>query len=100
LDEKRQERWFQKWESWAKDDPKGRIKVGEWKETLNFLRSYNGILYNRELEEIGPYRNEIVSHICHSISPDIKWYNAHIQGKSNIYKVRYTFNDQSHHFEV
>jgi hypothetical protein len=92
LDEKRQKRWFQMWKNWAKDDPKERIKVDEWKEALDLLRSYNGISYARELQEIVPYRNEIVSHICGSISPDIKWYDSHVQGKSNICKVRSIHN--------
>jgi hypothetical protein len=62
LDKKRQEVWLQMWERWAKDDPKERIKVDEWKEALDLLRSYNGISYNRELQEIVAYRNEIVSY--------------------------------------
>jgi hypothetical protein len=99
LDEKRQKRWFQKWESWAKDDTKERIKVGEWKEALNFLRSYNGISYNQELQEIVPFRNDIVSYICGSISPDIKWCDSHIQGKPNLCKVRYVCNVLSHPFK-
>jgi hypothetical protein len=92
LDEKRQKRWFQEWKKWAKDDPKKQINVGEWKEALELLRSYNGISYNRELQEIVPYQNDIVSHICDLISPDIKWYDSHVQGKSNICTVRYIHN--------
>jgi hypothetical protein len=98
LDEKRQRRWFQKWESWAKDDPKERIKVGEWKEALNLLKSYNGILYNQELQDILSYQNNIVSNICGSIVPDIKWNDSHIQGKSNILKVRNIYNVLLHCF--
>jgi hypothetical protein len=32
------------WKTWAKDDPKENIKVGEWQEALDFLRSYIDIL--------------------------------------------------------
>jgi hypothetical protein len=100
LNEKRQERWVQMWEKWAKDDPNERIKVDEWKEALDLLRSYNGISYNRELQEIVPYQNEIVSHICGLISPDIKWHDSHVQGKSNICKVRYIYNVSFHPFKL
>jgi hypothetical protein len=89
LDEKRQERWFQMWETWAKVDLKDRIKVGEWMDALDMLRSYNGISYNRELQEIVIYRNDVVSHICNLILPDIKWYDSHVQGKVNICKVQH-----------
>ena len=86
-DERRQERWFEEWETWAKEDPKERIKVGEWKDALELLRPFNGISYNRELQEIVAYRNDIVSHICSSVVPDIKWCDLHVQGKSRICEV-------------
>jgi hypothetical protein len=70
------------WKKWAKADPKGRIKFGEWKEALELLRSYNGI----------------VSHICDLISPDMKWDDSHVQGKSNFWKVGYIHNVLLHVF--
>jgi hypothetical protein len=86
------------WKKWAKADPKGRIKFGEWKEALELLRSYNGIVYNQELQEIVPYRDEIVSHICDLISPDMKWDDSHVKGKSNFWKVGYIHNVLLHVF--
>jgi hypothetical protein len=86
-EERRRERWYAQWESFASDYAQGRIKVDEWKDALSELGSFNGISYNRELKEIVAYENVIVSSICHSIQPDIKWDDSHVQGKSNICEV-------------
>jgi hypothetical protein len=61
--------------------------VDEWKDALSELGSFNGEPYNRELKDIVAYENAIVSSICCSIPPDIKWDDSHIQGKSNICEV-------------
>jgi len=86
-DEALQKKWFENWEKLAKDDPKKRIVVSDWKYALDVLRSFNGLEYNKQLKEIVAYEDEIVSHVCKSIVPDLKWDDSHVQGKSNICKV-------------
>jgi hypothetical protein len=86
-EDRRRERWYVEWESFAEDDAQGRIKVEEWKDALNKLGSFNGISYNWELKEIVAYENAIVSSICDSIQPYIKWDDSHVQGKLNICEV-------------
>jgi hypothetical protein len=86
-EKERREKWYVQWESFAEDDAQGRIKVDEWKDALSELGSFNGTPYNRELKDIVAYENTIVSSICHSIQPDIKWDDSHVQGKSNICEV-------------
>jgi hypothetical protein len=86
-EEERREKWYVQWESFVEDDVQGQIKMDEWKDALRELGSFNGISYNWELKEIVAYENDIVSNICHSIHPDIKWDDSHVQGKSNICEV-------------
>jgi hypothetical protein len=89
----RRERWFEKWETLAKGDAQGRIKVNEWKDALNELGSFNGIEYDQKSKEILAYRDHVVYNICFSIIPNIKWDDSFVQGKSNIWKVlSYIFN--------
>jgi len=80
--EKRWQRWLKKWEIFAKDD--GRIKVEDWKIALDELTKFNGLPYNRELKPaIVAYENEIVSHICRLVLPNIKWDASHVQGNAH-----------------
>ena len=82
---KLQEKWFTAWETMAKVDD--RIKVGEWKESLKWLASSNGLEYNRRSKEVVDYRKEIVSSICKAIPADIKYDEYHVQGRSKLCQV-------------
>jgi len=79
-----QKKWFKKWKTFVEVDPKKRINVSEWKYAFNVLRSFNGLLYDRNLKEVVAYEEKIVSHVCKSIALDIKWDDLHAQGKSSI----------------
>jgi len=54
---------------------------------LDLLGPFNGVVYDRVGKEITAYIREIVSAVCKSIVPDIKWDDSHVQGKSSICKV-------------
>jgi hypothetical protein len=83
----RRRKWLRQWETLAKEDQKKRIVVNEWKSALEILGSFNGLDYDRVLKEITAYEMKIVSVVCESIVPDIKWDDSHVQGKSRICKV-------------
>ncbi|KAG0568920.1 hypothetical protein KC19_6G051900 [Ceratodon purpureus] len=70
-DQKRQEGWFRKWAEWAEEDPVMRINSAEWKEALKEVKAFNGMQFHQE----------------QLISPDVKRYDAHVQGGSNIVEV-------------
>ena len=82
---KLQEKWFEKWETMAKVDD--RIKVGEWKDSLKWLGSSNGFVYDRSSKEVVAYRKEIVSSICKAIPPYIQYDESHVQGRSRLCQV-------------
>lgn len=86
-DEALQKKWFESWKKMAKDDPKERIVVSDWKDALDVLRSFNGLEYNKQMKEIVAYEDKIVTHVCKSIVPDLKWDDSHVQGKSSICKA-------------
>jgi len=46
----------------AKADPKKRIIVSDWKYAFNVLKSFNGLLYDKNLKEIVAYKEKIVLH--------------------------------------
>ena len=87
VDERNQGRWFNQWEIFSKNDAKGRIKVKEWQDALHDLTKFNGILYDREVQEIEAYENKVVSAVCKLVPPDKKWDDSHVQGKVGILKV-------------
>jgi len=86
-DESTLKKWFQKWEALAKVDSNNQIVVSDWKYALNVLKSFNGVEYNKQMKEIVAYEDEIVTHVCKSIVPNMKWDDSHVQGKSSICKV-------------
>jgi len=74
--------------TFAKDDPiERRIKLEDWNFAVDELTKFNGLPYDRELKEIVAYENEIVSHICTLVLPDIKWHDSHVHG--NVHEVWY-----------
>lgn len=81
----RQEGWFHEWERWAKGD--ARIKPLEYKYALKVLQSFNGIEFNPEMRDISIYQRDVVASICTIISPDVKWDDFHVQGRSNLCEV-------------
>jgi hypothetical protein len=84
-DGRRQKKWFKKWETMAKDDK--RIEVVEWKESIRWFGGFNGLVYDRDSNEVVAYRKEIVSSICKSIPSDIKYDESHVQGRSKLCQV-------------
>lgn len=54
-DEKRQERWMERWEKFAMDNLVGRILVSDWKYELNELTKFNGLPNDRQSKEIVAY---------------------------------------------
>ena len=81
----RQKKWFTKWEEMAKADD--RIKVDEWKESLERLRPFNGLVYDRNSKEAVAYRKEIVSNICEAIPSSNRYDESHVQGRSKLCQV-------------
>ena len=84
-DSDRQEKWFKKWETMAKDDK--RIDMDEWKESLKWFGGFNGLVYDRHSKEVVAYRKTIVSNICKAIPSDIKYDESHVQGRSKLCQV-------------
>jgi len=83
-DEKRQQRWLEKWKTFAKDDQiQGRITVDDWRFAVDELLNFNGLSYDQESKEIVAYENAIVSHISKLVLPDIKWHDSHVQGNAD-----------------
>jgi len=82
-----QKKWFERWETLAKADPRNQIIVSDWKYALDVLRSFNGLPYDKNLKEIVAYEEKIVSYVCKTISPNIRFDDFDLQGKSNILKV-------------
>ena len=85
FDSDRQKKWFTKWEEMAKDDK--RIDVDEWKESLKWLGSSNGFVYDQSSKLVVVYREKIVSTICKAITSDIKYDESHVQGRSKLCQV-------------
>ncbi|KAG0605542.1 hypothetical protein M758_9G067200 [Ceratodon purpureus] len=84
-DQTRQEGWFRKWAEWAEEDP-SRISVAEWKEALKEVKAFNGIQFDQDMRKLASFQKNVVRTICKLVSPDVKWYDAHVQGSSNICK--------------
>ncbi|KAG0558565.1 hypothetical protein KC19_10G038200 [Ceratodon purpureus] len=85
-DQTRQEGWFRKWAGWAEED-RSRINVAEYKEALKVLKAFNGMQFHQDLSTLASYQKNVVRMICKLVSPDVKWYDAHVQGGSNICEV-------------
>ncbi|KAG0592069.1 hypothetical protein KC19_1G222500 [Ceratodon purpureus] len=86
-DQTRQEGWFRKWTKWAEDDPSMRINVADYKEALKEVKAFNGMQFHQDMRELASYQKNVVRIICQLVSPDVKWYDAHVQGGSNICEV-------------
>ncbi|KAG0561686.1 hypothetical protein KC19_9G083900 [Ceratodon purpureus] len=86
-DQTRQEGWFRKWAEWAEEDPFTRINVAEYKETLKEVKAFNGMQFHQDMRKLASYQKNVVRMICQLVSPDVKWYDAHVQGGSNICEV-------------
>jgi hypothetical protein len=84
-DSHRHKKWFKKWETMAKADD--RIKVAEWRESLKLLGAFDGSVYEQHSKDFVAYREGIVSNICKSIPPDIKYDESHVQGRSKLCQV-------------
>lgn len=82
-DEGNRQKWYKQWERFEGDD---RIKLKDWMEALEELHKFNGLQYDHG--DLDDYLSAIVFSICSSIQPDAKWDDDHVQGKSNICKVR------------
>ncbi|KAG0605506.1 hypothetical protein M758_9G064500 [Ceratodon purpureus] len=86
-DQTRQEGWFRKWaETWVEEES-SRINVAEWKEALKEVKAFNGMQFHQDMRKLASYQKNVVRMICKVVSPDVKWYNAHVQGGSNICEV-------------
>ncbi|KAG0606280.1 hypothetical protein M758_9G128300 [Ceratodon purpureus] len=85
-DQTRQEGWFRKWSEWAEADS-SRIDVAEWKEALKEVKAFNGMQFHQDVRKLASYQKNVVQTICKLVSPDVKWYDAHVQGGSNICMV-------------
>ncbi|KAG0605460.1 hypothetical protein M758_9G061200 [Ceratodon purpureus] len=90
-DKTRQEGWFRKWAEWAEEDPSLRTNVAEYKEALKEVKAFNGMQVHQDMRKLASYQKNVVRMICQLVSPDVKWYDAHVQGGNNIY-VRCTVN--------
>ncbi|KAG0606693.1 hypothetical protein M758_9G160600 [Ceratodon purpureus] len=86
-DQSRQEGWFRKWAEWAEEDPLMRINVAEYKEALKEVKAINGMQFHQDVRKLASYQKNVVRMICKLVSPDVKWYDAHVQGGSNICEV-------------
>ncbi|KAG0592267.1 hypothetical protein M758_1G231600 [Ceratodon purpureus] len=84
-DPSRQGRWFIEWRKWAEGDT--RIKANEFKDAVKLMQSFNGIVFNQDMSELGVYKNNVVSSICKTISADIKWDDSHVRGRSRLLEV-------------
>lgn len=87
-DKEKQEEWFGKWEKLAEEDPSMRIDVNEWKEALKEVKPFKGKQFHQDPRKLGSYQKLVVRTICKIVKPDVKWFDADIQGGSNICKVR------------
>ncbi|KAG0606625.1 hypothetical protein M758_9G156100 [Ceratodon purpureus] len=85
-DQTRQEGWFRKWAEWAEKDP-SRINVNEYKKALKEVKAFNGMQFHQDRRKLASYQKNVVRTICKLVSPDVKWYDAHVQGRSNICEV-------------
>ncbi|KAG0606386.1 hypothetical protein M758_9G137000 [Ceratodon purpureus] len=86
-DQTRQEGWFRKWAECAEEDPFTRINVAEYKEALKEVKAFNGMQFHQDMRKLASYQKNVVRMICQLVSPDVKWYDAHVQGGSNICEV-------------
>ncbi|KAG0561695.1 hypothetical protein KC19_9G084600 [Ceratodon purpureus] len=86
-DQTRQEGWFRKWAEWAEDDLSMRINAAEYKEALKEVKAFNGMQFHQDMRKLATYQKNVVRMICQLVSPDVKWYDAHVQGGSNICEV-------------
>ncbi|KAG0587781.1 hypothetical protein KC19_2G191000 [Ceratodon purpureus] len=76
-----------KWVEWAEEDPFMRINVAEYKEALKEVKAFNGMQFHQDMRELASYQKNVVRTICQLVSPEVKWYDAHVQGGSNICEV-------------
>ncbi|KAG0562058.1 hypothetical protein KC19_9G114400 [Ceratodon purpureus] len=86
-DQTRQEVWCRKWAEWAEEDPLMRINVAEYKEALKEVKAFNGMQFDQDVRKFASYQKNVVRMICKLVSPDVKWYDSHVQGGSNICEV-------------
>ncbi|KAG0606381.1 hypothetical protein M758_9G136500 [Ceratodon purpureus] len=86
-DQTRQDGWFRKWAEWAEDDLSMRINAADYKEALKEVKAFNGMQFHQDMRKLATYQKHVVRMICQLVSPDVKWYDAHVQGGSNICEV-------------
>ena len=69
-DGERRQRWFERWEKWAREDP--RIQVEVWKEALHELDRRNGMEYVEAIGEVA-YRKDVVATACSIVHKNLQW---------------------------
>jgi hypothetical protein len=81
----RQTYWQNKWNEMGVGDD--RIDVSVWKEALKVLGGTNGLEYYRYKNE-EEYIDSIISAIFKLVTPDLKWEDSYMKGKSKF--IRYS----------
>ena len=80
----RQTCWQNKWNEIRVGDD--RIDVSVWKEALKVLGGTNGLEYCRYKNE-EEYIDSIMSAIFKLVTPDLKWEDSYMKGKSKFHQV-------------
>ncbi|KAG0598272.1 hypothetical protein M758_12G059800 [Ceratodon purpureus] len=79
-----QNQWTVQWEKWSEKDI--RINVEEWKNALKVLASINGLVMKRGCSDV-QFREEIVMEVCGVVTPETRWDDSYVQGRSRSCKV-------------
>jgi hypothetical protein len=67
-----------------------RIDLGEWQAALKVFGYTNGVSLNEMMDEV-KCRAEIVQAICKEVPPRTRWDVSHVQGRSCLSMVRFSF---------
>ncbi|KAG0554037.1 hypothetical protein KC19_12G058600 [Ceratodon purpureus] len=79
-----QNQWTVQWEKWSEEDI--RVNVEEWKNALKVLASINSLVSKRGCGDV-QFREEIVMEVCGVVTPQTRWDDSHVQGRSRNCKV-------------
>ncbi|KAG0598142.1 hypothetical protein M758_12G049500 [Ceratodon purpureus] len=79
-----QNQWTLQWKKWSGKDH--RIDLEEWKDALKVLASINSLVMKRGCGDV-QFRDEIVVEVCGLVTPETRWDDSHVQGRSRSCKV-------------
>ncbi|KAG0553984.1 hypothetical protein KC19_12G053800 [Ceratodon purpureus] len=79
-----QKQWIIQWQKWSEKD--NRIKVEEWKDALKVLATIHSLVIKKGCGDV-QFREEIVMEVCGLVTPETRWDDSHVQGRSRSCEV-------------